>query len=101
MYSNDKTFILPKADLYLLGVLNSSPAWSYAKRVSSVLGDENRGGRLMLQWAKLRRLPIPEPRVSDRTAIEKLVQKCIDAKGDGCEAREKEIDERVAALYGR
>ena len=30
----------------------------------------------------------------------KLVQKCLDAKGQNCQAWEKEIDERVAALYG-
>jgi len=29
-----------------------------------------------------------------------LVQKCLDADGVGCEAREREINLRVAALYG-
>lgn len=29
-----------------------------------------------------------------------LPQKCLDAKGLECEPWEKEIDERVAALYG-
>jgi len=37
---------------------------------------------------------------SDRTAISALSQKCLDAQGIGCLAWEKEIDERVAALYG-
>jgi len=37
---------------------------------------------------------------ADRSAIAALAQKCLDAKGVGCEASEKEIDERVAALYG-
>jgi hypothetical protein len=36
----------------------------------------------------------------DRTAIAALAQKCLDAKGVGCEAWEKEIDARVAGLYG-
>ncbi|MDO8587577.1 MAG: hypothetical protein Q7T82_11115 [Armatimonadota bacterium] len=36
----------------------------------------------------------------DRAAIAALAQKCLDAKGVGCEAWEKEIDDRVAALYG-
>lgn len=30
----------------------------------------------------------------------KLVQKCLDAKGVNCEVWEKEIGDRVAALYG-
>jgi hypothetical protein len=29
-----------------------------------------------------------------------LARKCLDAKGVGCAAWEKEIDQRVAALYG-
>jgi hypothetical protein len=37
---------------------------------------------------------------SEKEAISKLVQKCLDAKGVDCEAWEKEIDDRVAALYG-
>jgi hypothetical protein len=28
------------------------------------------------------------------------VQKCLDAKGVDCEQWERDIDERVAALYG-
>jgi len=38
--------------------------------------------------------------LSDRTTICALVQKCLDAKGAGCEAWEAEINARVAALYG-
>ena len=33
-------------------------------------------------------------------AIGALAQKCLGAGGIGCEAWEKEIDERVAPLYG-
>ena len=36
----------------------------------------------------------------DRIAIEALVQKCLDAKGQGVENWEAEIDDRVAHLYG-
>ena len=37
---------------------------------------------------------------ADRAAISALVQKCLDAKGVGCEEWEKEINERVEGLYG-
>jgi hypothetical protein len=37
---------------------------------------------------------------NDKEAISQLVQKCLDAKGVNCEAWEKEIDDRIAALYG-
>jgi predicted kinase len=46
------------------------------------------------------KIPIPSTSTSEREAISKLVQKCLDAKGVNCEAWEKEIDQRVAALYG-
>jgi hypothetical protein len=44
--------------------------------------------------------PIPNASAADRKAIAALAQKCLDAKGVGCEAWEAEIDERVAPLYG-
>jgi len=37
---------------------------------------------------------------SERATISALVQKCLDAKGIDCIEWEREIDERVAALYG-
>ncbi|GEM_PF-1664451 len=40
------------------------------------------------------------PTSSERTALAALAQKCLDAKGVGCEKWEEEINERVAALYG-
>ncbi len=45
-------------------------------------------------------LPVPNASDADRAAIAALVQKCLDVKGVGCEEWEREIDERVAALYG-
>jgi hypothetical protein len=48
----------------------------------------------------LQKAIIPNASEIERKAISKLVQKCLDAKGVGCEAWEKEIDVRVAKLYG-
>jgi type I restriction-modification system DNA methylase subunit len=97
---NNKAFIIPLNDLYLLGILNSEIAWKYTQSICTALGDENKGGRLMLQWVNFKRLPIPLASESEKEPIIKLVQKCLDAKGVNCEEWEKEIDERVAALYG-
>jgi len=36
----------------------------------------------------------------DRLAIEAIVQKCLDAKGQNVKQWEQEIDEIVARLYG-
>jgi hypothetical protein len=71
-------------------------AWEYLQNTCSKLS----GGALAMQTPYLTKLPIPKASTTDRNAISQLVQKCLDAKGVGCEAWEKEINERVAALYG-
>ena len=91
---------IPTHDLFLLGVLNSSSAWEYLCGVCSVLGDPDKGGRLTLQAVYVGGLPIPDAPPSDRSAIEALVDKCLHASNDGRAEWEREIDERVAALYG-
>ncbi len=48
----------------------------------------------------LSKVPIPNASATDRDAVAGLVQKCLDARGVGCEEWEAEIDGRVAALYG-
>ncbi|MCH2246341.1 MAG: hypothetical protein MK111_17185 [Crocosphaera sp.] len=48
----------------------------------------------------IKQIPIPKARETDKKAIEKLVQKCLDAKGVGVEEWEAEIDDIVAHLYG-
>jgi len=46
------------------------------------------------------RIPIPTAGEGDRAAIEKLVQKCLEAKGQNVKQWEQEIDAIVARLYG-
>ena len=93
-------FTIPSSDLFLLGILNSEPAWAYLKRKCSVLGDEENRGRLTLQTVFVENLPIPTPSKEEKQAIEKLVQNCLNAKGENCEHWEREIDQMVYALYG-
>lgn len=99
-FTNDKAFIIPTTGLFLLGVLNSAPVWQSLKATCAVIGDDDRRGRLELRATYIAKLPIPTVSASERAAIEALVEKCLDAKGEGCEEWEAEIDERVAALYG-
>jgi hypothetical protein len=83
-------------DKYLLGLLNSSFVWKYLHHTCSKLS----GGAFAMQTPYLEKIPIPLASESEKEPIIKLVQKCLDAKGVNCEEWEKEIDERVAALYG-
>ncbi len=84
IFTNNKAFIVPLDDLYLLAVMNSYWFWEYTKRVCSALGDEDKGGRMMLQWVNLQKVPVPPASAADRAAIEALVQRILDLK-DGAE----------------
>ena len=99
-YLANTAYIIPVDDLYLLGVLNSAPVWHFAKHTFSCLGDPGKGGRLRFIYQSVEKIPIPDASDADKQAISTLVQKCLDAKGVDCEAWEREIDERVSALYG-
>lgn len=96
LYLNNKVFLLPGQDLYLLGILNSSPSWQYLAGRCSLL----QGGAYAMQTPYVSRTPVPVAAPTDCAPIEELVQKCLDAKGQDCEEWEREIDERVAHLYG-
>lgn len=99
-YTNDTTFIICTNDLYLLGVLNSCHVWEYLKQNVAVLGNADEGDAMRLKRIYMEKISIPDASAAEREAISKLVQKCLDAKGVGCEAWENEINDRVAALYG-
>ena len=96
VYPLKTCFVIDSQDLYLLGVLNSSSFLAYQRLKQNTV----RGGYLMNSTIYLEVTPIPNASDADRAAIAALVQKCLDAKGVGCEAWEAEINGRVAALYG-
>jgi hypothetical protein len=83
-------------DRFLLAVLNSKAVECFLKETTALA----RGGYLRFLTQYFKTLPIPDASAADRAAIATLAQKCLDAKGVNCQAWEKEIDERVAALYG-
>ena len=64
------------------------------------VGATVRGGYLRFKRQYVQQIPIPKAPAADRDAIAELVQKCLDARGVGCEEWEAEIDGRVAKLYG-
>ncbi|MEA5565784.1 TaqI-like C-terminal specificity domain-containing protein [Anabaena sp. UHCC 0399] len=96
LFPNNKCFIIPSSELYLLGVLNSNNVWKYLKNICSQI----QGNTLELRSIYMSKIPIPIASTTEKETISQLVQKCLDAKGVNCETWEKEIDERVAALYG-
>ena len=95
-YATNTTYFLPTADFYLLGLLNSKTVELFYRELSAQI----RGGYLRFFRQYVEQIPIPKASEAERSAVAELVQKCIDAKGVGCKEWEREIDERVAGLYG-
>ncbi len=88
--------IVSDSNIFLLGLLNSE----ITKYLISQSAAGREGGYLEFKPMYVSQLPIPKATEQDKEAIEKLVHKCLDAKGIGVEAWEAEIDDRVAHLYG-
>lgn len=95
-YLNNTAYMIPVADFYLLGVLNSSSVAEFCREQST----QARGGYSRFIYQYMEKVPIPNASTDDRRIIAALVQRCLDAQGVGCEQWEEEIDLFVAALYG-
>ena len=87
---------IASSDLFLLGLLNSASVETYYRQICASI----RGGYLRFKHQYTKILPVPCCSSIDMAVISGLVQKCLDARGECCEEWEREIDERVAALYG-
>jgi len=119
-YLNKTCFFTPFNDKYLLGILNSKLIWYYLKKICSVLGDAEKGGRLLQQKIYLETLPIKDRsnmNLSQKKQAEKLInhvesqlalnlQKCRSDNEKRkiiqrqIEATDREIDQLVYELYG-
>jgi len=103
MYFNDKTFFIPTKDFFLLGYLNSKLAWFYLKKICSVLGDPEKGGRLELRTIYMETLPVPKVKPQQAKEIAQRVEKILALKtkdqSTNINALEDEIDQIVYKLY--
>ncbi len=103
MYFNDKTFFIPTKDFFLLGYLNSKLAWFYLKKICSVLGDPEKGGRLELRTIYMETLPVPKVKPQQAKEISQRVEKILALKKKDqttdISALEDEINQIVYKLY--
>jgi hypothetical protein len=95
-YSNNKTFLIPDASLYLLALLNSKVVWFFLNHTVQKMA----GGAFALQTIYMENIPIPPASPADKARIATLVQQCLDSQGKNVTAYEAEIDDIVARLYG-
>jgi hypothetical protein len=96
--SNDKTYIIPEASLYLLGVLNSRGAEFFLRRICPSVQQ----GYMEFRTIYIEQIPIPQATPAQRTVIEALVRKLLDVRGQGPQVAEweRELNALVYELYG-
>ena len=101
-YLGNTCYFFPAATSgnYLLGLLNSSLFFTYAKKVFV----EKQGGWFEVQPDGLESFPIPATTPAQQKPVERLVERILSAKqrdaSADVSALEREIDELVYALYG-
>lgn len=95
-FASNTAYVVPTANLFLLGVLNSRVVEEYYVEISAQV----RGGYLRFIRQYVEQIPIPNATDTQQQEITRLAQRCLDAGGVECEAWEAEISERVEALYG-
>ncbi len=95
-YVSNTVYFIPRDDLFLLGVLNSLAVEFFYSELSTQV----RGGYMRFFRQYMERIPIPYAPSKEKDRIAALVEKCLDANGTSTAKWEREIDERVAALYG-
>lgn len=71
-YSNDKSYILPASDWWLLGLLNSSAYWFLMKAMAPAV----RGGFHELRIQYMEQLPIPKASDEEQQQIAALAEQC-------------------------
>jgi type I restriction-modification system DNA methylase subunit len=124
LYFSNTIYFIPLNDLYLLALLNSKLIFAYFKRIASVLGDADKGGRLRWFRQDVMKLPIHRPDFNnpvEKSAHDEILQfaeKMLALQRERQSVRQedeydrvrnlereiakvdKEIDNRVYALYG-
>ena len=94
---NNKCFLIPTTDLYLLAILNSRVGWFFLGHTVSKL----QGGAYAMQSPYVSQVPIPTPTETQRHAIETLVRRLLDVEGEGpqaCSERSRRVREWEHAL---
>ncbi|MDO7875685.1 Eco57I restriction-modification methylase domain-containing protein [Hymenobacter sp. ASUV-10] len=99
-YSNNKTFFTPSNDLYLLGVLNSKPAFFFLQQITTKMKDN----AMAMQVPQVSQLPIPTATPAQQAAVATLVEQILAARAAApaadTAALEAQVDALVADLYG-
>jgi type I restriction-modification system DNA methylase subunit len=97
MYFANTVYFIPVNDLYLLGLLNSKLIFNYFKRIASVLGDPDKGGRL--RWFRQDVMKIPIRPINLSIPTEKAIHDQVVALVTEMLALQKEHATAQQALF--
>lgn len=92
-FSNDKSYILPNADNFLLGILNSSVSWLLITSMCPFV----RGGYYEVRTYFMETLPIPNASDKQKQAIGQLAEQCQQLAEDRY-AIEQSVIQRIPDL---
>ena len=102
--ANDKCFIIPGGDEYLVALLNSKLLDLYFRLSMPCLDDPFDGGDMEFRGIFMERVPIVQAKPTTQRRLSRLAGKIQAAKeadpGANTTALEREIDETVYRLYG-
>lgn len=100
LFCNNKIFIVPEVDTFLLALLNTKVVWFFLNQVASKL----QGGALAMQSPYVKAIPVPPINTVMKQLVERLANQILTAKATDpaadTSALEAEIDRIIYALYG-
>lgn len=94
---NNKCFLIPEKNDFLLGLLNSKATWWFLGNLTSGLV----GGARAMQMPYMEQLPIPSTTAAQKAPITERVRKILaDPDSPAVPRLESEIDDLIYKLYG-
>lgn len=97
-YGNDRTYVIPNASYYLLGLMNSNVSHFILQYLSPPV----RGGYMELRQIYVGQIPIPDATAEQRELVEKLVQQLLvsDKKRSDIKLLERQLNIIFYEIYG-
>ncbi|MBK6384400.1 MAG: Eco57I restriction-modification methylase domain-containing protein [Chitinophagaceae bacterium] len=99
--SLNPAYFIPKDDKYLLALLNSKVIWYFLRKITPVLGDESKRGRLVIRTVYFENIPIKKAKSDEEKLILKLVDDINSLRENNSDTGklETQIDKMVYKIY--
>jgi hypothetical protein len=79
LYPNNKCFLIPGENWFLLGLLNSRPAWFYLRHISALLESRTDSeAHVELRAQYMERLPVPNASEAEASELAELARRMTD-----------------------